>query len=96
MCEHAFVTYADALLLLYELADREDKRYAAAAARWHARFVLEADLPLGQSEAVMTLLCGIKGASRHIIRRRLLATVEQAGLTAQNIEPAPVVQSSER
>jgi hypothetical protein len=33
--------YADALLLLFELADREDERFQLAAARWHARFVLE-------------------------------------------------------
>jgi hypothetical protein len=79
------VTYADALLLLFELADREDKRFQSAAARWHARFVLEAELPLGQSEAVLNLLCGIKGASRHIIRRRLLGTVEQAGLTTRDV-----------
>jgi len=39
-CEHAFVMYADALLLLFELADREDERFQQAAARWHARFVL--------------------------------------------------------
>jgi hypothetical protein len=32
--------YADALLLLFELADREDERFQQAAARWHARFVL--------------------------------------------------------
>jgi hypothetical protein len=41
-CEHAFVLYADALLMLFELADREDERFQVAAARWHARFVLEA------------------------------------------------------
>jgi hypothetical protein len=38
--------FADALLLLFELADREDERFHVAAARWHARFVLEANLPL--------------------------------------------------
>jgi hypothetical protein len=32
-CEHAFVMYADALLLLFELADREDERFQLAAAR---------------------------------------------------------------
>jgi hypothetical protein len=36
--------FADALLLLFEMADREDERFHAAAARWHARFVLEAGL----------------------------------------------------
>jgi hypothetical protein len=42
--------YADALLLLFELADREDERFQLAAARWHARFVLEAGLPLREAE----------------------------------------------
>jgi hypothetical protein len=52
--EHAFVMYADAPLLLFELADREDGRFQVAAARWHARFVLEADLPLRESDCVLS------------------------------------------
>jgi hypothetical protein len=51
-CEHAFVMYADALLLLFELTDRGDERFQLAAARWHARFVLEAGLPLREAEGV--------------------------------------------
>ena len=43
--------YSDALLLLFELGDREDERFQLAAARWHARFVLEAGLPLRAAEA---------------------------------------------
>ena len=66
--------YADALLLLFELADREDERFQLAAARWHARFVLEAGLPLREAEGVMTLLCRLRGADRLVVRRRLLAT----------------------
>jgi hypothetical protein len=84
-CEHAFVMYADALLLLFELADREDERFQQAAARWHARFVLEAGLPLREAEGVMTLLCRLRGADRLVVRRRLLATVERAGLTTREI-----------
>jgi hypothetical protein len=76
--------YADALLLLFELADREDERFQLAA-RWHARFVLEAGLPLREAEGVMTLLCRLRGADRLVVRRRLLATVERAGLTAREI-----------
>src|SRR5437867_12244230 len=53
--------FADALLLLFEMADREDERFQSAAARWHARFVLEAGLPLREAEAVMTLLCRMRG-----------------------------------
>jgi hypothetical protein len=74
------VTYADALLLLYELADTQDKRYEAAAARWHARFALEARLDLGESAMVMELLRGITGPQRHVVRRQLLVAVERAGL----------------
>jgi hypothetical protein len=77
--------YADGLLFLFELADREDERFQLAAARWHARFVLEAGLPLRDAEGVMTLLCRLRGADRLVVRRRLLATVERAGLTAREI-----------
>ena len=64
--------YSDALLLLYEMADKEDERFQVAAARWHARFVLEAGLTLRDAESVMTLLCRLRGADRHVVRRRLL------------------------
>ena len=86
-CEHAFVMFSDALLLLFELADREDERFQLAAARWHARFVLEGDLPLREAEGVMTLLCRLRGADRHVVRRRLLLSVERAGLTTREISP---------
>ncbi len=85
LCEHPFVMFADALLLLFELADKEDERFQVAAARWHARFVLEAKLPLRDAEAVMMLLCRLRGADRHIVRRRLLLSVERAGLTTREI-----------
>jgi hypothetical protein len=79
------VTYSDALILLYELADRQDPRFQPAAARWHARFVLEASLPLGESEMVMQMLCGIRGANRQVVRRRLLTKVESAGLATVDV-----------
>ena len=79
------MTFADALMLLFELADKEDSRFQSAAARWHARFVLAADLPLRESEVVMNLLCGIRGANRLVIRRRLLEGVERRGLAASDI-----------
>ena len=80
-----FVTFADGLLLLFELADREDERFQPAAARWHARFALAAELPLRESDITMKLLCGIRGANRHVVRRRLLESVEQAGLSTRDI-----------
>jgi hypothetical protein len=79
------VTFAHGLMLLFEFADKEDKRFQPAAARWHARFVLAAGLPLGESEMVMNLLCGVRGANRHVVRRRLLEGVERAGLSTQDI-----------
>jgi hypothetical protein len=33
----------------------------------------------------MTLLCRLRGADRLVVRRRLLATVERAGLTTSEI-----------
>ena len=77
--------FADALLLLFELADREAERFQVAAARWHARFVLEAELPLRDAEGMMTLLCRLRRADRIVVRRRLLLTVERAGLTTREI-----------
>jgi hypothetical protein len=77
--------FADALLLLFELADREDERFQPAAARWHAHFVLEAKLPLREAEGVMTLLCRLRGADRDVVRRCLLLAVERAGLTTREI-----------
>jgi hypothetical protein len=85
LCEHPFLTYADALLLLYELADKKDPRYGTAAARWHAKFVLEASLPLGESHMVMEMFCGVTGARRQIVRRQLLGAVERAGMTARDV-----------
>lgn len=79
------MTFADALLLLFELADREDGRFQPAAARWHARFALAAELPLRESDMTMKLPCGIRGANRHVVRRRLLESVERAGLSSRDI-----------
>jgi hypothetical protein len=79
------VTFAGALLLLFEFADKEDKRFQPAAARWHARFVLEANLSLGDSERVIALLSGVRGANRLVVRRRLLDHIQRAGLTTRDI-----------
>lgn len=65
-----FVSFADALLLLFERADKEAERFDTAAARWHAKFVLAARLPLRESGMVMQMLSGINGANRLILRRR--------------------------
>jgi hypothetical protein len=40
---------------------------------------------LREAEAVMTLLCRLRGADRHVVRRRLLLAVERAGLTTREI-----------
>jgi hypothetical protein len=79
------VTFADALLFLFELADTEDRRFQPAASRWHARFALEAHLTLNDSQLVMNLLCGLRSANRHVVRRRLLDQIARAGLTTREI-----------
>ncbi len=61
--------------------------------------MLEANLPLRESEAVMTLLGRLRGADRHVVRRRLLLSVERAGLTTREISrelaaPAPAYERS--
>lgn len=61
-----------------------------SAFRWlrlagNARFVLEAKLPLREAEAMMMLLCRLRGANRLVVRRRLLAVVERAGLATREI-----------
>jgi hypothetical protein len=33
----------------------------------------------------MTLLCRLRGADRHVVRRRLLLAVERAGMTTREI-----------
>lgn len=72
------------MLLLFEMADRKDERFQAAAVR-HARFVLEAGLPLREFEAVMTLPSRLRGGDRHVARRRLLLAVERTGLVTREI-----------
>lgn len=49
----------------------------------HARFVLAANLPLRDAEGVTTPLCRLRGADRHLVRRRLLLSVERAGPTTE-------------
>lgn len=47
--------------------------------------MLEAKLPLREAEAVMALLCRLRGADRLVVRRRLRALVERAGLATREI-----------
>jgi hypothetical protein len=63
----------------------EDERFQVPADRWHARFVLEAELPLREAEGVMTVLCRLRGADRHVVRSRLLLVVERVGPMTQEI-----------
>jgi hypothetical protein len=73
------LTYGAALLWLFELHDRGDPRFRTAAARWHAMFTLTAKLPLGEADMVMRLLCGVGGANRLVVRRRLVECVDREG-----------------
>ena len=60
---------------------------ALIALEWFERTTPEwaKPLPLREAEGVMTLLCRVRGADRLVVRRRLLATVERAGLTTREI-----------
>jgi hypothetical protein len=80
-----FVTFGDALLMLFEVADREDERFQSAAARWHARFTLAAGLTLQESGLVLNMLGDMRGAHRIVLRRRLIGQVDRAGLAAREI-----------
>ena len=40
---------------------------------------------LGDSERVMALLCGVRGANRLVVRRRLLEQIQRAGLQTRDI-----------
>ena len=64
----------------------------------HGDEPLEANLSLREAEGVMTLLCRVRGADRHVVRRRLLLTVERAGLTTREIirDQSGVVSSFEK
>lgn len=42
-------------------------------------------LPLREAQSLMTLLCRLRGADRHVVRRRLLVMVERGGLTTTEI-----------
>jgi hypothetical protein len=64
---------------------QQDSGFEPAAARWHAPSSSAPELPLRDSEMVMNLLCGIRGANRLVIRRCLLEAIERAGLAASDI-----------
>lgn len=82
------MTFSDALLLLIELADRDDPRFPDAAARWHVHFVFEAGLSLTDSEMMLSMLSGMRGANR-LVLRRLLERVERAGLASAEVVATP-------
>jgi hypothetical protein len=89
-----FLTYSSALLWLFELHDRGDRRFQTAAARWHAAVVIAAGLPLGEADMLMRLLTGVGGANRLVVRRRLLERVEREGLTTKDMPEREVRRRS--
>jgi hypothetical protein len=72
----------DALILLFKLADKGACQRAAGGSK---PLSSAPELPLRDSEMVMNLLCGIRGANRLVIRRCLLEAIERAGLAASDI-----------
>jgi hypothetical protein len=63
------------------MSDKGDRRYQAAAARWHALLVIEEKLPLGKSEMLLQDARRHQRRQQFILRRRLLERVDREGLT---------------
>ena len=66
------------------LKNRSSKRRVVIVLRQRGGRTLTRSF-LREAEGVMTLLCRLRGADRHIVRRRLLLSVERAGLTTREI-----------
>jgi len=68
----------EALLLCLLLLD--DPRFSKAAAKWHARFVIERRLALAESQMLLGLLHGLTGEGRHGTAVALAAVVARYGM----------------
>ncbi len=69
----------DALSLVLLFADKAPERFDRAAARWHARFVLEAgDVGLAESELVRAALAELRGPGRSAARKCSPKSVDDA------------------
>lgn len=73
------VPLEEALLLVVLLLD--ERRYGKAAAKWHARLVLERRISLTESQMLLCLLQALVGEGRTVAARALAGVVAGYGMT---------------
>jgi hypothetical protein len=81
--EMGHLSLADALALTLLIAEAEPKRWPRAAARWHARFVLEAKgIGLDESALVLAALAALRGNHRQLAIQALRDLARSHGLAS--------------
>jgi hypothetical protein len=79
--ELGHLSLADALSLAVLIADAEPQRWPRAAARWHARFVLEAKgIGLDESALAFTAVAALRGTHRQLAALTLQQLARSHGL----------------
>jgi hypothetical protein len=77
------LTLADALALALLIADAEPERWPRAAARWHARFVLEAKgIGLDESALAFAAVVALRGKHRELAAQTLQQLARSRGLAS--------------
>ncbi len=77
------LSLADALDFLLLLSEKDPARFDPAAARWHARFILEARrLRLADSQLLLGAVAGLRAPAPVIPLDAIHALAEKAHLTA--------------
>ncbi len=81
--EMGHLPLADALALALLIADAEPKRWPRAAARWHARFVLEAKgIGFDESALALAAVGALPGEHRELAAQTLRHLVHSHGLAS--------------
>jgi hypothetical protein len=77
------LTLVDALALALLIADAEPERWPRAAARWHARFVLEAKgIGLDESALAFAAVVALRGKHRELAVQTLRQLARSRGLAS--------------
>src|SRR5919108_366361 len=81
--EMGHVSLADALALTLLIGDAEPERWPRAAARWHARFVLEArGIGLDESALAFAAVVALRGKHRELAAQTLRQLARARGLVS--------------
>jgi len=81
--EMGHLSLADALALALLIAEAEPRRWPRAAARWHARFVLEAKgIGLDESALVLAAVAALPGKHRELAVQTLRHLAHSHGLAS--------------